>query len=157
MYAGDFPQDLSNPRHRACPCLYRLVCFHSRPAECKRVGGQRVKKLKEKYCCSPKLPFWPVSSSIFSEITPLCFVLSLSSLAHSSPDLLFFFPLHSSSPSSLSPSVPPLPLPIPLSFLNPSCPSQLPAGLFLPSFSVAYFFLYSSQTVCEMRGFGLPA
>lgn len=75
MYAGDFPQDLSNPQRQPCPCQYRLVCFHSRPAECKKgcVGGG-LKKLKEKYCSSsPKLPFWSVSSSIFFWNNPLLF------------------------------------------------------------------------------------
>lgn len=37
-----------------------------------------------------------------------------------------------------------------------SCLSQLPTGLF-SFFPRATFFLYSSQTLCEMRGFRLPA
>lgn len=37
-----------------------------------------------------------------------------------------------------------------------SCLSQLPTGLF-SSFLRVTFFLYSSQMVCEMRGFQLPA
>lgn len=83
MYAGDFPQDLSNPRRQPCPCQYRLVCSHSGPAEWEKgvEGVQRVEKLKEKYCSSsPKLPFWSVSSSILSEITPFCFFFPVASL-----------------------------------------------------------------------------
>lgn len=62
----------------------------------------------------PNCLFCSVSSSIFCEITPLCF---------------FLFLLHPHSPNCLL-----------LNFLS-LCP----------------IFPYSSQTVCEMRGFGLPA
>lgn len=56
-------------------------------------GVREEEKLKEKYWSpSPKLPFWFVSSSIFSEITPLCFGLLLPRMPI--PSLTSVLPFH---------------------------------------------------------------
>ncbi len=111
----DFPQDLWDLGVSPVPVTtdYSALTVGLQSSKGLEVGGggTRVQKLKERHCSSSfKLPFFPFLfvSSVFSEISPLCFSL------------------------------------------------LLPTGLF-SFFPCATFSLYSSQTVCEMRGFRLPA
>lgn len=129
MYAGDFPQDLSNPPRQPCPCQHRLVCFHSRPAEL-GIGAEGEKNEKEilhffaQIAFLVHLFFWN-NPPLFGSVAVPMLIPALTSVVPSPPS----FSLRSIR--SFSPSL--------NFFLNPSCLFQLPAGLFFFCLRVTFF------------------